>query len=42
LLYDCDSREEVEGHLRSDPFVRTGQLKYEIHPWYGAIGTTLR
>jgi uncharacterized protein YciI len=41
LLYDCDTREEVEGYLRADPFVRAGQLKYEIHPWYGAVGTRL-
>ncbi|HQV37714.1 MAG: hypothetical protein IPO60_02795 [Flavobacteriales bacterium] len=42
LLYDCDSREEVEGYLRMDPFVKAGRLKYEIHPWYGAVGTTLK
>jgi uncharacterized protein YciI len=42
LLYDCEAMEEVEGYLKADPFVRTGQLKYEVHPWYGAVGTTLR
>lgn len=42
LLYDCDTKEEVEGYLKADPFVRAGQLKYELHPWYGSIGTTLR
>ncbi len=42
LLYDCETKEEVEGYLKADPFVRAGQLKYEVHPWYGAIGTTLR
>jgi uncharacterized protein YciI len=42
LIYDCDSKEEVEGYLKQDPFVRGGQLRYEIHPWYGAVGTTLR
>jgi len=41
LLYDCDTKEEVEGYLKADPFVRAGQLKYEIHPWFGAIGTQL-
>lgn len=41
LLYDCDTREEVEGYLKADPFVRAGQLKYEIDPWYGAVGTRL-
>ncbi len=42
LLYDCDTREEVEGYLKADPYVRSGHLRYEVHPWYGAIGTTLR
>lgn len=42
LLYDCETMEEVEGYLKADPFVRAGQLKYEIHPWYGAVGTTLK
>ena len=42
LLYDCDTKEEVEGYLKADPFVKAGQLKYEIHPWFGAVGTTLK
>ncbi len=42
LLYDCETREEVEGYLSRDPFVKRGKLKYEIHPWYGAIGTVLK
>ena len=42
LLYDCETREEVEGYLLQDPFVKRGKLAYEILPWYGAIGTTLR
>ncbi|MEO8066502.1 MAG: YciI family protein [Flavobacteriales bacterium] len=42
LLYDCDTKDEVEGYLKSDPFVKAGQLKYEIHPWYGSLGTVLK
>ncbi len=42
LLYDCETKDEVEGYLKADPFVRAGQLTYEVHPWYGAVGTTLR
>ena len=42
LVYDCDSKEEVEGYLKQDPYVRAGQLKFEVHPWYGARGTTLK
>jgi uncharacterized protein len=42
LLYDCETQEEVEGYLRQDPMVKRGRLKYEIHPWYGAVGTRLK
>lgn len=42
LLYDCETREEVEGYLLQDPFVKRGKLAYEIHPWYGAVGTRLK
>lgn len=42
LIYDCDTREEVEGYLKADPFVRSGHLEYALHEWYGAIGTVLR
>lgn len=41
LLYDCDTREEVEGYLKADPFVKAGRLKYEIQPWWGSVGTRL-
>lgn len=41
LLYDCETREEVEGYLRQDPLVRRGRLSYTIAPWYGAVGTRL-
>ena len=42
LLYDCDTKEEVEGYLYADPFVRSGHLKFEVHPWWGAVGTELK
>lgn len=41
LIYDCETREEVVGYLEQDPFVKRGRLKYEVHPWYGAVGTVL-
>jgi uncharacterized protein YciI len=41
LLYDCDTREEVEGYLRQDPLVKAGRLKYEVQPWWGSVGTRL-
>ncbi len=42
LLYDCDSREEVEGYLLNDPLVKAGRLKFEVQPWWGSVGTALR
>lgn len=42
LLYDCDTEDEVRNQLDADPFVRAGRLKYEIRPWYGAVGTRLK
>jgi uncharacterized protein YciI len=41
LLYDCDTKEEVEGYLKQDPFVKAGRLKYEVQPWWGSVGTRL-
>jgi len=42
LMYDCDTREEVEGYLLQDPFVKAGRLTYTIYPWWGTVGTTLK
>ncbi|QQR87829.1 MAG: hypothetical protein IPJ76_06290 [Flavobacteriales bacterium] len=42
LLYDVETKEEVEGYLKGDPLVQAGRLKYEVHPWYGAVGTRLK
>ncbi len=41
LLYDVNTREEVEQQLVQDPFVKVGRLKYEIAPWWGSVGTRL-
>ena len=41
LVYDCDTREEVEGYLLQDPWVQRKKLSYEIRPWWGAVGTKL-
>jgi uncharacterized protein YciI len=41
LLYDVNTREEVEQQLLQDPFVKAGRLKYEIAPWWGSVGTRL-
>lgn len=42
LLLDDKTKEEVEGYLQQDPFVKRGKLGYGMHPRYGKIGTLLR
>jgi uncharacterized protein len=42
LLYDAETREEVVELLDQDPFVKAGRLKYDVRPWWGAVGTCLK
>jgi len=34
--------EKAEACVQADPAVRAGRLSYEIHPWWAAVGSTLR
>lgn len=34
--------EKAEACVEADPAVRAGRLSYEIHPWWAAVGSTLR
>ena len=34
--------EKAEDCVQADPAVRAGRLSYEIHPWWAAVGSTLR
>lgn len=36
FIFDCPTKEEVEGYVQSDPAVKAGRLSYEIHPWWTA------
>ncbi len=36
FIFDCETKEEVEKHLQSDPAIAAGRLAYEIHPWWTA------
>lgn len=42
LLFDLPELEEVKEWAAQDPAVKAGRLTYEIHPWYGAKGATLK
>lgn len=36
FIFDCETKEEVERLLNTDPAVAAGRLAYEIHPWFTA------
>ena len=36
FIFDCDTREEVERLLQTDPAIAAGRLAYEIKPWFTA------
>ena len=36
FIFDCETKEEVEKLVKTDPAVAAGRLNYEIHPWWTA------
>lgn len=34
--------EQAEACVKADPAVKANRLSYEIHPWWAAVGSTLR
>jgi hypothetical protein len=36
FIFDCETKEEVESLLRSDPAISSGRLAVDIRPWYTA------
>jgi len=36
FIFDCETKEEVEKLIKTDPAVAAGRLNYEIHPWWTA------
>lgn len=34
FIFNCDTKEEVEQLLITDPAISSGRLAYEIHPWW--------
>lgn len=36
------SMEKAEACVKADPAVKAQRLSYEIHPWWAAVGSTLR
>lgn len=42
FVFDCETQEEVEKLLQTDPAIAAGRMAYEIHPWWTAKGTTFK
>lgn len=36
FIFDCETKEEVEQLLKTDPAIAAGRLHYELHPWWTA------
>src|SRR4030095_6664983 len=36
FIFDCETKEEVEKLVKTDPAIAGGRLNYEIHPWWTA------
>ena len=41
-FYSVESLEEAERLATGDPMVKAGWLAVEVHPWFGAKGSTLK
>ena len=42
FIFDCVTKEEVVGYLKTDPAIAAGRMDYEIHPWWTAKGTVFK
>lgn len=42
LMFDVATMKEAETWVKKDPAVMAGRLTYEIHPWWGAVGSKLK
>ncbi|MBC6492562.1 YciI family protein [Flavihumibacter stibioxidans] len=36
FIFDCETRQEVESLLKTDPAISSGRLTYDIRPWWTA------
>ena len=42
LIMDVKTIEEAKTLIDKDPAIQAGRLKYEIHPWWGGVGSKLK
>ncbi len=42
LIMDTETIEEAREMVEMDPAIKAGRMRAEFHPWWGAVGTTLK
>ncbi len=42
LIMDTETLDEAKEMVEKDPAIKAGRLKADYHPWWGAVGTTLK
>ena len=42
FIFDVETEDEVKELVGTDPAIRSGRLRYEIHPWMTAKGTCFK
>ncbi len=42
FIFDCDTKEETEKLLATDPMIKAGWLAYEIHPWWTGMNAVFK
>jgi uncharacterized protein YciI len=42
FILDCETQEEAEKLLASDPMIKAGRLGYEIHPWWTGMNSVFK
>ncbi len=42
FVFDCETKEEVEQLLATDPMIKAGRLGYEIHPWWTGMNSVFK
>ena len=42
LILDVKNMEEARDLVNQDPMIKAGRLRSEIHPWWGAKGSSLK
>ena len=42
FILDCNTKEEAEAILSTDPAIKAGRLDYELHPWWTAMNSVFK